>query len=174
MLAVRDARGRRIQGVSLDVDSGEIVGVAGLAGSGRSELLRIIGGVQPHDVGSVTLHGGEFARPVDSASQRLGIVYIPQERRQAGPIPDTAERNLNATTIGRHALSAHSCRRLANDATLLELWSRFDGAGRPRRTGAEPVRRQSAEGDAGRSSSPSNQPSCCSMIRPTAWMSAPR
>ena len=46
MLAVRNLDGRQIRDVSLDVGRGEIVGVAGLAGSGRSELLRIVGGAQ--------------------------------------------------------------------------------------------------------------------------------
>ena len=46
LLSVRDLVGRQIREVSIDVAAGEIVGVAGLAGSGRSELLRIVAGVQ--------------------------------------------------------------------------------------------------------------------------------
>ena len=131
MLAVRDLGGRRIRGVSLDVDSGEIVGVAGLAGSGRSELLRIIGGVQSHDVGSVTLHGDELRLRRPRQGQRLGIVYIPQERRQAGLIPDTAERNLNATTIGQHTAFGPFVSTTGERRHAARLWSRFSvrGAG---------------------------------------------
>jgi ABC-type sugar transport system ATPase subunit len=131
MLAVRDLGARRIRGVSLDVDSGEIVGVAGLAGSGRSELLRIIGGVQSHDVGSVTLHGHELRLRRPRQGQRLGIVYIPQERRQAGLIPDTAERNLNATTIGQHTAFGPFVSTTGERRHAARLWSRFSvrGAG---------------------------------------------
>jgi ABC-type sugar transport system ATPase subunit len=128
---VRELGGRRIRGVSLDVDSGEIVGVAGLAGSGRSELLRIIGGVQSHDVGSVTLNGDELRLRRPRQGQRLGIVYIPQERRQAGLIPDTAERNLNATTIGHHTALGPFVSTTGERRHAARLWSRFSvrGAG---------------------------------------------
>jgi ABC-type sugar transport system ATPase subunit len=131
MLTVRDLAGRRIRGVSLDVGRGEIVGVAGLAGSGRSELLRIIGGVQPRGAGRVVLYGDELRLGRPRQGQRRGVVYIPQERHSAGLIPDTAERNLNATTIGQHAAFGPFVSTTAERRHAGRLWSRFGvrGAG---------------------------------------------
>jgi ABC-type sugar transport system ATPase subunit len=58
-------------------------------------------------------------------------VYIPQERRSAGLIPDTAERNLNTTTIGRHAAFGPFVSTTAERRHAGRLWSRFGvrGAG---------------------------------------------
>jgi ABC-type sugar transport system ATPase subunit len=131
MLAVRDLDGRRIRGIGLEVGRGEIVGVAGLAGSGRSELLRIIGGVQHRAGGSVTLHGRELRVNRPRQAQRHRIVYVPQERRDDGLIPDTTERNLNATTIGRHTAVGPFVSTAGERRHATALWSRFGvrGAG---------------------------------------------
>jgi ABC-type sugar transport system ATPase subunit len=131
MLAVRDLDGRQIRRVSLDVGRGEIVGLAGLAGSGRSELLRIIGGAQQRAGGGVALHGHELFVKHPRQAQRHRVVYVPQERRDAGLIPDTTERNLNATTIGKHTAIGPFVSTVAERRHAAALWSRFEvrGAG---------------------------------------------
>lgn len=112
--------GLQTTAVDLTVGAGEIVGIAGLAGSGRSELLRIIAGVQRPSRGSMLLHGRAFAPSSTSAALRAGVAYVPQERRADGLVPDSIERNVNLTTLDRHArfglTSARRARRHATEA----------------------------------------------------------
>ena len=82
LLVLRDFRPRHYrQPVNLTVHHGEIVGLAGLVGSGRSRLLRAIVGAVPHDQGSATLHGVEVARnPHHSAQHGVGLVAEDRKR----------------------------------------------------------------------------------------------
>jgi ribose transport system ATP-binding protein len=76
----------RIENVSLDVYPGEIVGLAGLIGSGRTSLLRAIAGVDPYATGSVTL-GGRLLRlrgPHDAIE--AGIALVTEDRKTQGLI----------------------------------------------------------------------------------------
>ena len=125
MLAVHGLGGRRVRQVTLDVCRGEIVGVAGLAGSGRSELLRIVAGVQSPATGSVTLHGRAVRVRHPWQGQRRHVVYVPQDRRDAGLIPDSAERNLNVTTIGRQVAFGPVVSTSAERRHAAALWTRF-------------------------------------------------
>jgi ABC-type sugar transport system ATPase subunit len=125
MLVVRDLDGSRIRQVSLEVGRGEIVGLAGLAGSGRSELLRIIGGAQQRAGGTVTLNGRQLLAKQPRQAQRHRVVYVPQERRDAGLVPDTTERNLNVTTIGRHTAIGPFVSTTDERRHAAALWSRF-------------------------------------------------
>ena len=125
VLSVRGLSGRRIHDVSFDLRRGEILGVAGLAGSGRSELLRIVAGAQRRAGGAITLEGGQLRLRHPSRGQQRGVVYVPQERRQSGLVPDTAERNLNATTIGRHSWVGPIVSPAAEVRHATTLWKRF-------------------------------------------------
>jgi ABC-type sugar transport system ATPase subunit len=131
MLVVRNLDGRTIRHVDLDVGEGEIVGLAGLAGSGRSELLRIIGGAEQRAGGTVALRGRELRVRRPRQAQHRHVVYVPQERRDAGLIPDSTERNLNVTTIGRHTAIGPFISTAAERRHATTLWSRFGvrGAG---------------------------------------------
>jgi rhamnose transport system ATP-binding protein len=75
-----------VRSVSLNIRSGEIVGLAGLVGAGRSELARVLFGITPADSGEIVLHG----QPVRVRSPRdaiqLGIAYVPEDRRRHGVI----------------------------------------------------------------------------------------
>ena len=78
------SRGRLVRDVSLSVSRGEIVGVFGLVGSGRSELLETIFGLHQPTSGSITLDAKavSFHSPRDAA--RAGIVLVPEERHRQG------------------------------------------------------------------------------------------
>ena len=70
-----------LHGVSLTVRRGEIVGLAGLVGSGRSELARVIFGAEPFDAGDVLLEGRpvKFRSPADAI--RAGVAMVPEDRK---------------------------------------------------------------------------------------------
>lgn len=73
-----------VRDVSFRVMAGEVVGVAGLVGSGRTELARCIFGVDPVTEGTILVNGQEIRirNPVDAMS--IGIGYVPEDRRSAG------------------------------------------------------------------------------------------
>jgi len=78
-------RGSRVRGVSLEVRAGEVVGLAGLVGAGRTELLRAIFGADPAAAGSVRI-GADHARRFHSPRQAVaaGIGMLPEDRRYDG------------------------------------------------------------------------------------------
>lgn len=75
-----------VAGVTLDVRAGEIVGLAGLVGAGRTELARILFGITPADSGEIFLEGGKISirSPRDAIAR--GIGYVPEDRRRQGVI----------------------------------------------------------------------------------------
>ena len=75
-------------GISLDVRAGEIVALAGLVGSGRSEVARAVFGIDRYDAGTVTVRGQRLRRASPSAAMAAGIGYVPEDRRQQGLVMD--------------------------------------------------------------------------------------
>ena len=74
----------KVAGVSFEVRAGEIVGIAGLMGSGRTTLAKALFGAIPLAAGRVTVDGtaGPFASP--RAALRAGLAYLPEDRRREG------------------------------------------------------------------------------------------
>ncbi|MEZ5298535.1 MAG: ABC transporter ATP-binding protein [Ilumatobacteraceae bacterium] len=84
-----------IRGVSLEVRSGEIVGVAGVSGNGQRELAEAIFGLRPITSGTVALHGEVIAAPTPKAVRRMKLSYVPEERMRDGAIGEfTVAENL--------------------------------------------------------------------------------
>jgi rhamnose transport system ATP-binding protein len=77
-----------VHDVSLTVHRGEIVGLAGLVGSGRTQLAETIFGLTPADAGEMRLHGTPLRVGSPSAAIRAGIAYVPEDRRQHGVVLD--------------------------------------------------------------------------------------
>ncbi len=77
-------RGKNLKGVDIDLYAGEIVGVAGLVGSGRSELARALFGADRLDEGEILLEGRviHLRNPQDAI--RLGIGFVPEDRKAQG------------------------------------------------------------------------------------------
>jgi ribose transport system ATP-binding protein len=95
---VLEARGittSRVSGVSVSLHAGEILGVGGLVGSGRTDVLRALVGVDKLSEGSVWLEGQavHFRGPRDAL--RAGVVLVPEDRRGSGLLPNrTVGQNL--------------------------------------------------------------------------------
>ncbi|MEF2074373.1 sugar ABC transporter ATP-binding protein [Consotaella aegiceratis] len=95
---------RRVKSASLSVRAGEVVCLAGLVGSGRTELARLIFGAEPPAHGEIFLEG----QPVDVASPgnaiARGIVYLTEDRKAQGLFLDmSVQDNINLAVIGRDA-----------------------------------------------------------------------
>ena len=84
ILEVKDYSGKRFRNVSFQVRRGEIFGVAGLMGAGRTELLETIFGVHPRTSGELFLHGKkvEIRQPADSI--RHGLSLLTEDRKLTG------------------------------------------------------------------------------------------
>ncbi|HEV8131813.1 MAG TPA: sugar ABC transporter ATP-binding protein [Acidobacteriota bacterium] len=80
----------RIRDVSLSVRAGEILGLAGLVGSGRSALACALFGLNPADEGQLLLRGKEVKIVNPTQAVRHGIAYVPEDRRRHGVILEMA------------------------------------------------------------------------------------
>jgi ABC-type sugar transport system ATPase subunit len=89
-------RGTALDGVSFSVRAGEIIGIAGLVGSGRTELLRAIFGADRIDAGEMKLGGKVYAprSPIDAV--KSGVGFVPEDRKREGFIPSfTTSENVS-------------------------------------------------------------------------------
>ena len=84
-LAVRDETGRlAVDGVSLEVRAGEILGVAGVQGNGQTELCKALMGLLPVQRGRVSLDGRDLTRASTRDVLEAGVSYIPEDRQEDG------------------------------------------------------------------------------------------
>ncbi|AOZ10098.1 sugar ABC transporter ATP-binding protein [Cupriavidus malaysiensis] len=111
VLSVRDmADGRRVKGCSFDLCAGEVLGLAGLVGAGRTELARLVFGADARLRGEVRLagQGGGACAPVrlDTPRQAIeaGIAYLTEDRKLQGLFLDhSVHENINLIVAGRDA-----------------------------------------------------------------------
>ncbi|RFS81996.1 sugar ABC transporter ATP-binding protein [Actinomadura spongiicola] len=103
VLEARGLSAGRIGDVDLEVRAGEIVGLAGLLGSGRSTLLRaIFGAVRPVS-GTVKLDGTALTAPSIRAAMRRGVALVPEDRLADALFPEASvARNITVATLARH------------------------------------------------------------------------
>lgn len=76
--------GKRLQNISINLHSGEIVGLSGLVGSGRTELARAIFGVDKYESGKIWLFGKEISDHSASIMVEKGVSLIPEDRKNQG------------------------------------------------------------------------------------------
>ncbi len=74
--------------VTFDVRHGEIVGLAGLVGAGRTEVARVLFGIDQRDAGAVRLDGAAVSFASPSAAMDAGVAYLPEDRHQEGLVLD--------------------------------------------------------------------------------------
>jgi rhamnose transport system ATP-binding protein len=82
------SRGEAFHDVSFSVRSGEILGFAGLVGAGRTEVARVLFGVDRADAGEIRLGGRVMSFASPSAALAAGIAYVPEDRHQDGLVLD--------------------------------------------------------------------------------------
>lgn len=92
--------------IDLEVRAGEIVGLAGLVGAGRSEVARAVFGVDPYDSGTVSVSGRAVKRHDPRSAIRAGMAFIPEDRRKQGLVIDSSVARNVAGVIRRSIAKA--------------------------------------------------------------------
>lgn len=91
----------RIEDVSIEVRSGEIVGIAGLVGSGKSEVGRACFGLERLSSGSITVGAEVVSQPTPRRMLNLGVIYVPPDRRTEGLVLTRPVReNVSLAALG--------------------------------------------------------------------------
>jgi len=106
--------------ISFTVRAGEIVALAGLVGSGRSEVARAIFGIDKYDAGAVTVRGGQLRRGSPTGAMAAGVGFVPEDRRQQGLVMDmSVQQNVALASLRRlrrgGLIRSSAERRLAAD-----------------------------------------------------------
>ncbi|MGH3356454.1 MAG: sugar ABC transporter ATP-binding protein [Nocardioidaceae bacterium] len=93
-------RSGAFQDVSFTLRPGEVVGLAGLVGAGRTEVVRAVAGADRYDNGVVLVHGEPIPRADVAAAVRAGIGHIPEDRKDAGLVLGASvDENLGYATM---------------------------------------------------------------------------
>jgi rhamnose transport system ATP-binding protein len=88
--------------ISFEVRAGEVVALAGLVGSGRSEVARAIFGIDRYDAGSVRTSGRQLRGGSPTAAMQAGIGFVPEDRRQQGLVMEmSTARNIALASLAR-------------------------------------------------------------------------
>jgi ribose transport system ATP-binding protein len=99
-LVVEDLASGPLLGASFSISPGEVVGIAGLTGSGRETMLGAIFGAQPRQRGRVVLNGAKIPAQRPDVAMRAGIGFLPGDRKiHGGIMPLTARENLTLTDL---------------------------------------------------------------------------
>ena len=92
----------KLAGVDLSLRRGEVLGIAGLLGSGRTELLHAIAGLAPIEAGTVTLNGRDLAGQSYARRVRAGLGFTPESRKEDGIVPLLGvDENIVAADFGK-------------------------------------------------------------------------
>ena len=105
ILKVEKIVGDGFKNISFEVYKGEVVGLAGLVGAGRTEIAEAIYGINPIESGKVYLDGKDITRLSISETVESGLAYIPEDRFLHGIFSISSVRNnITAQMIKRHGL----------------------------------------------------------------------
>ena len=141
--------------ISLDVRAGEIVALAGLVGSGRSEVARAVFGIDRYDAGRVVMRGHELRRASPTGAMTAGIGFVPEDRRQQGLVMDmSVQQNVALASLAR--LRRGGLVRSAAERAFAADWAvRLNlKYGRLVNPGVPAVRREPAESGPGQVAGP--------------------
>ncbi len=141
--------------ISFDLRAGEIVGLAGLVGAGRTEIAEAIFGIERYDAGSVELAGQSLKNGSPSAAMSAGIALVPEDRRQHGLVmEESIEHNVvlaSLASVTRRGLIAAGVSR---ERSRLLAGAAAGQVRPPVGLGLDALGRQPAEGRAGQMAEP--------------------
>lgn len=103
LLKVSGLRGGAVQGLNFELRKGEVLGLAGLLGSGASQVLRLLFGAAARSGGSVELEGQAYLPRAPSEAIARGVAYVPPDRATESSFAGLPVRqNLSAVNVGRY------------------------------------------------------------------------
>jgi len=124
-------RGRDFRNVTLQVQKGEIVALAGLVGAGRTEVLESVFGVRPADNGHINVEGREIQIETPSDAIQAGIALVPDDRKGKGLMLAASVRT-NMVLAWQRQFVIHPRREQAGSERMIaDLHVRTRGADRP-------------------------------------------
>jgi ribose transport system ATP-binding protein len=107
-LRIEGATSDGLQDASIEVRAGEIVGVAGLVGGGKSELGRACFGLERLERGHVEIDGTRLKKPIPRAAMEQGLMYYPPDRKTEGLVPTaTLAESLSLCPVVTGAVTKH-------------------------------------------------------------------
>ncbi len=118
-----------VRDVSIKIRKGEIVGLAGLVGSGKSEIMRACFGITGIKKGKIIFDGGELTRVTPSRMLKMGMFYIPPDRRNEGLVMVRSVRgNISLAALHLSKLSFYSMviKRKNENRLALDLSKRLN------------------------------------------------
>jgi ribose transport system ATP-binding protein len=127
LLSVESLSGSVLRDVSFAADGGEILGIAGLTGSGREEVLPLVFGARKRTRGRIRIAGSplETAQPRHAIS--AGVAFLPSDRHRLGSVTTLSVReNLTLTDLRRHSSGLGALRRRAERAEVLDWIKAID------------------------------------------------
>ncbi|MBI5160616.1 MAG: sugar ABC transporter ATP-binding protein [Micrococcales bacterium] len=123
LVATDLSRRHQIQDISIDIRPGEVVGLGGLLGAGRSETLKAMAGVMQLDRGSVQVEGKTVRPGSVPAAIRAGIVMLPEDRKSEGIVPELSVRdNIVLAALPRLSRAGFSSKR--NQDAVVDVFMR--------------------------------------------------
>ncbi|MBJ7902468.1 sugar ABC transporter ATP-binding protein [Streptomyces sp. DSM 110735] len=126
VLRVRGGSGTVFQGVDLDVRAGEVLGIGGVVGCGRSSLLRALFGLEPLASGTVEVDGAPVRLRNIRDAIAARIAYVTPDRQAEGLCPDlSVEANVSLATLRMHTGPGDLVRRTREREATGEVMSRL-------------------------------------------------
>ncbi len=92
LLEVENLSGNGVEDISLKIRKGEVLGLAGLIGAGRTELAELLFGVKQPTAGRIVLHGKEIHPRLPKEAIHEGIALVPEDRKKLGALLEVAIR----------------------------------------------------------------------------------
>jgi ABC-type sugar transport system ATPase subunit len=94
-----------VEGCSLDLREGELLGIAGLVGAGRTEFVRLLFGADPREGGTIAISGEEAHVRSPKTAMKAGIALLPEDRRTQGAVMGfSVRKNITLATLRRHRI----------------------------------------------------------------------
>ncbi|MHB0998563.1 MAG: sugar ABC transporter ATP-binding protein [Armatimonadota bacterium] len=99
-------RRRKYENVNFTLYKGEVLGIAGMVGSGRTEVLRAISGADPFDSGEIIINGKSVKKPSPALMKKHGLCLTPENRKEEGLVQIMSTRD-NICLAGMDRISLH-------------------------------------------------------------------
>ena len=109
--------------ISFTVKAGEIVGLSGLVGAGRSEVARAVFGIDKYDAGEVLVRDAPLKSLSPRASMAAGLAFVPEDRRKQGLVMDLSVAR-NATLTLRNTLARFGLINGARERAVAAEWTK--------------------------------------------------